>query len=151
MRTGLRRYLTNDLLSGAFFMAVGVIMAALSRNLPFGTNSQPGSGYLPLIIAVLLCVLGAAIAIRDLSARTRSEAFVAPRARPFLAIVGILGFGGLIEPLGFLISALFLITMALAAYGRIRIVELLGLATFLIAACILIFIVGLGQRIPLLP
>ncbi|MNZ70215.1 Tripartite tricarboxylate transporter TctB family protein [compost metagenome] len=71
--------------------------------------------------------------------------------RPFLAVAGIAAFALLIEPLGFIAAAFVLILLACIAYGRIRPVEVLLLSAVLILACILIFVVGLGQRIPLLP
>ncbi|HCD83450.1 MAG TPA: tripartite tricarboxylate transporter TctB family protein, partial [Agrobacterium sp.] len=48
-------------------------------------------------------------------------------------------------------AAFVLIVLACIAYGRIRPVEVLLLSAVLIIACILIFVVGLGQRIALLP
>jgi hypothetical protein len=44
-----------------------------------------------------------------------------------------------------------LIVLGLAACGRSRAIELVVLTVVLVGLNILIFIVGLGQRIPLLP
>lgn len=46
--------LRADHVAGAFFIAIGVTVAALSGDLPFGQLSMPGAGFLPLIIAVLI-------------------------------------------------------------------------------------------------
>lgn len=146
-----RRPITNDMLAGGFFMLCAVAIFVFSRNLTLGSSFQPGAGYLPTGIAVLLMVFGLVIAGPDLIGRARSAAFAAPKARPFLVVLGILAFGLLIKPLGFILAALVLIGLAFAAYGRVRIVELALLSFVLVGACILIFIVGLGQRIPLLP
>lgn len=149
--SGEGRVITNDMLAGAFFIGCAVVIFSLSRSLTLGTSFQPGAGYLPTGIAALLLLLGIAIALPDILRKTSGEAFVIPRARPFLAPVAILVFGVLIQPLGFIISAFALIALAFVAYGKVRLIELVSLSVVLISACILVFVVGLGQRIPLLP
>ena len=142
---------TANMLSGVFFVLVAAGFYVGSRNLGMGTNFQPGPGYMPTIIAALMLCLGILLLAQDFWSETQSEAWVAPKVRPFLAVAGIIGFALLIERVGFIGAALFLIVLACIAYGRIRPLEVLLLAAALIAACILIFVVGLGQRIPLLP
>lgn len=142
---------TNDLIAAGFFLACAVAFFAFSRNLTVGSHLQPGARYLPLGISALLAGLAVAIALPELTGRVRGTPFVVPKARPFLAVLGIFAFALLIQPLGFILAALALVVLAFAAYGRIRPVELAVFAAGLIGACILIFIVGLGQRIPLLP
>lgn len=143
--------MTSNVLSGAFFILVAAGFYAGSHNLSMGTNFQPGPGYMPTIIAALMFCLGIALLMQDFLGSERSEAWVAPKMRPFLAVGGIIGFALLIEPVGFIGAALFLIVLACLAYGNIRAREVLLLAAILITACILIFVVGLGQRIALLP
>jgi len=146
-----RPALTANILSGIFFILVAGCFYAGSSNLGMGTNFQPGPRYMPTIIAALIFSLGVVLLVQDLRATTRSERWEMPRLRPFLAVGGILGFALLIEPAGFIVAALFLIVTSSLAYGRLKLLDTLLLATVLIAACILIFVVGLGQRIPLLP
>lgn len=143
--------LTANMLSGVFFILFAAAFYAGARPLSMGTNFQPGPGYMPTIVAALIFCLGIVLLVQDFTGKVRSEAWVAPKLRPFLAVGGILGFALLIQPIGFVGAALFLIILACMAYGRIRPLEILLLSAALIAACILIFVVGLGQRIPLLP
>ncbi len=142
---------TNDLIAAGFFLACAVAFFVFSRNLTVGTHFQPGARYLPLGISALLAGLAVVIALPELTARSGGVPFVAPKARPFLAVLGIFAFALLIEPLGFILAALALVALAFVAYGRIRPVEFALFSAGLIGACVLIFIVGLGQRIPLLP
>ncbi len=142
---------TNDLLAAGFLLACAGAFFLLSGNLTTGTHFQPGARYMPLGISALLAGLALAIALPELTGRVSGVPFEWPRARPFLAVLGIFAFALLIEPLGFILASLVMIVMAFAAYGRPRIIEVAGLATVLIGACILIFVVGLGQRFPLLP
>lgn len=142
---------TNDLLSAGFFLICAIAFLSSSGNLTVGTHLQPGARYLPLGISGLLAGLSVAIAVPELTGRVRGITVALPRARPLLAVLGIFVFAILIQPLGFILAATALVTLAFAAFGRVRLVELAVFATCLIVASILIFVVGLGQRIPLLP
>ena len=56
--------LRADHVAGAFFVGVGVLVIALSGDLPTGTLSLPGSGFMPKIVAVLMIFFGLVLAIR---------------------------------------------------------------------------------------
>jgi len=60
----------SDHVAGAFFVAVGVLVFALSGDLPFGTLSFPGSGFLPKIIATLMIVFGLTLALQARGSET---------------------------------------------------------------------------------
>jgi hypothetical protein len=53
-----------DHIAGGLFVALGLLVFALSGDLPFGQLSMPGSGFVPLLVAVLMIVFGAAILLR---------------------------------------------------------------------------------------
>ncbi len=50
--------MTIDRLSGAFLVLLGLFVIWERRVLPLGTTSQPGPGYVPLILALLLLIFG---------------------------------------------------------------------------------------------
>ncbi len=54
--------LRADHVAGAFFVGVGLLVLALSGDLPTGTLSLPGSGFMPKIVAVLTVFFGAVLA-----------------------------------------------------------------------------------------
>jgi hypothetical protein len=56
--------LRADHVAGAIFVGVGLLIFALSGDLPAGRLSMPGSGFLPKIIAALLILFGAALVLR---------------------------------------------------------------------------------------
>lgn len=56
--------LRSDHIAGAFFVLLGIAVFALSGELPFGTLSFPGSGFLPKIVASLLIVFGIVLAVQ---------------------------------------------------------------------------------------
>ena len=45
--------LRADHAAGAFFVAFGLLVFAISTDLPFGNLSLPGSGFLPIILAAV--------------------------------------------------------------------------------------------------
>jgi putative tricarboxylic transport membrane protein len=63
--------LRTDHVAGAAFVGFGVLIIALSGDLPAGQLSMPGSGFLPMLIAGLTIVLGIALFLRA----RESEAF----------------------------------------------------------------------------
>jgi hypothetical protein len=56
--------LRTDHVAGAAFVGFGVLIIALSGDLPAGRLSMPGSGFLPMLIAGLTIVLGLALFLR---------------------------------------------------------------------------------------
>jgi len=56
--------LRADHVAGTFFVAFGVLVIALSGDLPFGTLSFPGAGFLPDILAVLTIIFGLVLLFR---------------------------------------------------------------------------------------
>ena len=57
-------------MAGAAFVVFGVLVIALSGDLPIGQLSMPGSGFLPKIVATLTIVFGLAL----IAARQRKRA-----------------------------------------------------------------------------
>src|SRR5262249_59342892 len=56
--------LRADHVAGAFFVGFGLLVLALSTDLPTGTLSLPGSGFMPKIVAALTILFGAMLALR---------------------------------------------------------------------------------------
>src|ERR1043166_1022755 len=56
--------LRADHVAGLAFAAFGVLVIALSGDLPTGRLSMPGSGFLPKIVATLMIVFGIALIVR---------------------------------------------------------------------------------------
>ncbi len=65
--------LRSDHVAGGFFVAFGILVIALSGDLPVGDLSMPGAGFLPKILAFLTIVFGLTLAVRA----SESKAFVA--------------------------------------------------------------------------
>jgi hypothetical protein len=56
--------LRTDHVAGAFFVGFGVLVIALSGDLPTGNLSLPGSGFMPKIIAALAVFFGLVLMLR---------------------------------------------------------------------------------------
>jgi len=56
--------LRADHVAGAAFIVFGVLVIALSGDLPVGQLSMPGSGFLPKIVAVFTIIFGLALMAR---------------------------------------------------------------------------------------
>jgi hypothetical protein len=50
--------LRRDHIAGGAVVAAGVLILAVSRDLPFGTLSSPGAGMLPVLVVGLMIVFG---------------------------------------------------------------------------------------------
>ncbi|HET9715060.1 MAG TPA: tripartite tricarboxylate transporter TctB family protein [Pseudolabrys sp.] len=93
--------LRADHVAGAAFVIFGVLIIALSGNLPTGQLSMPGSGFLPKIVATLMILFGLALVARakenerfaDISwSDGKHAAVVVAIASGSIALYSVLGF-----------------------------------------------------------
>jgi hypothetical protein len=61
--TPIRKTLRSDHIAGLFFILFGILIFALSGDLPFGTNSSPGAGMMPKLMAGLMMAFAAAVVV----------------------------------------------------------------------------------------
>ncbi len=136
--------------AGLIYIGLGVATVWIGRDYPMGTAGRMGAGYFPFLIGSLLAAVGGIALLR--SWLVRGEPIGAVALKGVVCITGgIVLFGLLLRPLG-LIGALALLLLAGAAASRRFHLEwraLAGMAAF-IAACALVFIIGLGIPMPLL-
>jgi len=62
--SGRRMILRRDHIAGGAFIAAGVIVFALSGELPFGTLASPGAGMMPKLVLILMIGFGVILAVR---------------------------------------------------------------------------------------
>jgi hypothetical protein len=112
--------LRADHVAGAFFVGLGLLVIALSGDLPTGNLSMPGSGFLPKIVAVLTIFFGAVLTVRA----RESKAFATltwDDAKHAAMVVAITAAGiAVFEWLGFLTSNVLLIFALLVIVERRR-------------------------------
>ena len=109
--------LRADHVAGAAFVIFGVLVIALSGDLPFGQLSMPGAGFLPLILAVLLVLFGIMLVVRAGESRPFAQVGWGD-AKHAAMVVGISAVAiGLFLWLGFLVTNVLLI------FGLLFIIE----------------------------
>ena len=112
--------MTIDRVSGAFLVLVGLFVAWERRVLPLGSASRPGPGYVPLLLAVLLIVLGAILIVRGKDSKPiRSISWTeAPHA---VAILGCCVFVSLfMETVGYRLTLLLVMGFLFGVMERIK-------------------------------
>lgn len=143
----------KDFWSGLLFLAVGSAFAAGATHYRFGSSAQPGPGYFPFGLGVLLAVLGAVLLLTAVSIETVDGDPIGPWAfRPLGVLVASVAlFGYLLPQLGLLLALALLVLMSSLAGNEFRWREVLLNMVVLSAGAWLVFIQGLNLLIPVLP
>lgn len=139
----------KDLAAGLIFVVIGLAFAAMTMELELGTARRMGPGYFPLILAVVLVVLGAAIAWQGLRQPAQVIGQMPWRALVLIVATPIL-FGLTLRGLG-LVPAIFGVVLISAAGSTMsRVVPTILLSVALAVFCALVFIKGLNLPIRLI-
>ena len=162
----------RDFWSGLMFIGIGVIFAVGATNYSMGPacppndpcaasmwarmsqlSAHPGAGYFPLGLSVLLGILGAVVLFKSLTIESEGGDKVGSFAwRPLIIIVAAIAvFGGMLEPLGMLISVPVLIILVSLAGDEFSWKGVLISAVILTLASWAIFVLGLKLTLPVLP
>lgn len=143
----------RDFWSGLIFIGVGTAFAAGAASYGFGTSNEPGPGFLPYGLGIVLALLGLLITVKSLTIATLDGESVGQIAwRPLVLVLGSLAlFAFLLPRAGMFISLPILVVTSALAGDEFHLGEVLASATVLTTGSWLIFIKGLGVAIPLLP
>ena len=109
--------LRSDHVAGAAFVVFGIVVFALSGDLPFGRLSAPGAGMLPKLLIILMVAFGVAL----MAGASASPPFAAidwsDRGHALLVVVITAVAIALYQRLG------FLVTMSLLVFALLAVVE----------------------------
>jgi hypothetical protein len=109
--------LRSDHVAGIFFVCFGILVFALSGDLPFGTLSSPGAGMMPKLVAGLMIAFATAIVTMGGTSQRLAEIDWGDRWHALLVVLitaaGIFAY----QPLG------FLMTMSLLVFALLVVVE----------------------------
>jgi hypothetical protein len=162
----------RDFWSGLVFVVVGVGFAVAATHYSMGPScavpdpcaadpgsrlaqlaSEPGPGYFPLGLGILLAIVGAVILFKSLVLEAEiGDPIGAFAWRPLLAIVGAIAlFGALIEPLGLVLTGPLLVAVSTLASDRGSRRGLIVQAVVLTFGTWLVFVCALKLPIPLWP
>ena len=109
----------TDHVAGGVFVALGIVVLALSGDLPVGTLSFPGAGMMPKLVAALMILFGLLLVAR--AGESEPLASLAwgdlPHAARVVAITAVAI--ALYQPLGFIVTmTLLLFTLTFGAERR---------------------------------
>ncbi len=112
------RGLRNEQLSGLLLALFAVALAWQNRAYPLGSLHDPGPGYMPLLLAIFLGVMGLLIvAFGGKSAPVRSMAW--PEARRAALILVVCAFGAFaLERLGYRLTVIPMLLVFLGVIER---------------------------------
>ena len=139
----------KDFLSGAFFMAVGLVAIGLAQGYTIGTASRMGSGYFAALMGLILCAFAIILIGRSFFGRAEPLPGMLLRG-PLLVLVSALLYAVLLRPVGLIGATLALVGVSALGSPRSRPLPTLLLALGLAIGCTLAFVYALGQPIPIL-
>lgn len=146
----LVRKKSKDVWSGLIFIGVAILFLLSGRSLAIGSASHIGPGLFPVIICLILGLTGAVILFRGLF--FGADNIVGFEVKPLILVIGtFVLFALIVNQLGLIISGAISILMTSYAAGKVRCLESMIFVPVLLMFCILIFILGLGVPLPLLP
>lgn len=144
----------QDFWSGIMFIAVGALFAYIaSSSYSMGTAARMGPAYLPYYLGIILLVLGAILSITALRGKVQEDHKVGRFDWDILLMIigSLVGFGIMLEPLGFYLSIFILIVFSSMASHEFSLKVAVANALFLILFSYLAFIRGLKLVLPLTP
>jgi hypothetical protein len=138
----------KDFWSGVMFCGFAAVAISAAHGYSLGSAGKMGPGYFPLLLAVLLALLGAALIVRSVvfSGEPVPRFHIWPLT---VMAAAVCLFGVLIEPLGLAVSLAVLTVMSAWAGARLRWAETIALAAALIifSAGVFVYVLGLPLNI----
>ncbi len=150
---GASRLLRDDVVSGGVLLLVAVAYGAGATRIP-SQAGEPGPGFIPLALAILLAALSVAIVVGGLRRSAHSEEVDGTAgaegepAKPWLAAIATLAYAALFQPLGFALSTLAYSGYLTSLFTEDRKVRA-AVPVFVALALFVFFRVALGVRLPM--
>lgn len=139
----------RDFLAGLMFISIGAVAMFMSRDYPMGSALRMGPGYFPMVLGGIMVGFGILVMIQGLKSQEKVQGNWSLRALFILPLATVI-FGVLMEETGFIPALVVLIFISAAAGDQFKWLEVLAMAIALTAACVGLFIYGLGLPYPLL-
>ncbi|KTR03240.1 hypothetical protein NS365_18840 [Aureimonas ureilytica] len=138
----------RDFFAALIFVTVALAFGLESLNYPLGSALRMGPGFIPLVLAVVLALLGVIIGFTGLRKHERIQPSPIPWKGIALVVLALVIFGEFGALLG-LVPVVFVGTAIVAlASARNTILSSLAIAACMSALCWLVFKIGLGITLP---
>jgi hypothetical protein len=134
---------SKDVRAGLLLVGIGAIYLAASLTLSIGSAVRMGSGYFPMIVSGLLCLVGIATVFSGINQVDKPEAVPAWRSLAKI-ITAVILFGACIRGVGLIPAVMITALLSCWATGQLRLHQALITAVLLALFCWAVFIVGLG-------
>jgi hypothetical protein len=115
--------LRADHVAGGAFIALGIVVFAISGDLPFGTLSAPGAGMMPKLMAGLMMAFAAVLVAGGGSSQELATIDWSDRTHAALVVLAAAAAITLYRPLGFLITMTLLVFSLLVLVERRNVVH----------------------------
>jgi len=142
-----------DLISGVFWLGIGLLLSIWSASYPIGSLIQPGPGFLPLALGLLLILLSLVLLARAITSSLISQK--GPGSPLFggwkkvAYTVSILILGAIFfERIGYLLTFFLLIILLMRGSGPQRWKKILLVAFCFTLGVYLVFVLLLEQPLP---
>jgi len=132
-------------------MIVSAVTISLSTKFPFGSFANPGPGFLPLSVGIIMFLLSLILFVQSFLRREGGEKAVLVKgatARVLLILASLIVYGLLLESLGFILTTFLLMGFLLLAIGSQRIVLALLISLFSAIGCYAVFQLWLEVQLP---
>lgn len=137
----------QDLGSGLLFLAIGLAGAYFSIAYEMGTVARMGPGYLPMALSIGLILFGLVVGAQGFT--VDGPEWGATNWRPVIVLLlSIAAFALFIENGGLLVACFAVVVIASFAGSETRWREVVPLAVGLSIFCVLVFVYGLNQSMP---
>jgi hypothetical protein len=110
--------LRSDHVAGLFFIAFGILVFAMSGDLPFGTLSSPGAGMMPKLMASLMILFAAVTIAAGGTSQRLTEIGWSDRWHALLVVLITAAAIFAYQRLGFLVTMSLLVFTLLVAIER---------------------------------
>jgi hypothetical protein len=110
--------LRSDHIAGAVFIAFGILVFAISGDLPFGSLSMPGAGMMPKLVTGLMMLFGLLLIIGAGASQPLAAIEWSDRTHALLVVAISAIAITLYQPLGFILTISLLVFTLLVAVER---------------------------------
>ena len=134
-----------ETVAAGLIVVFGAIMAYVGASYGVGNLTRMGSGYFPLIVGILICIIGL---VTMIEVRRNDAPYPEVSWRAFLCVFsGFLGWALFVERFGLFPASAFLIVMCTLARSPVRIPAMVLTAVLVPLAAVVVFLHGF--RLPL--
>ncbi len=132
-------------------MTVSAVTVLLSSKFPFGSFANPGPGFLPLSVGIIMFLLSLILFVQSfLKGKEEGKTLwtKGSTARVLLILASLIIYGVLLESLGFILMTFLLMGFLLLAIGSQRIVFAVLISLFSSIGCYAVFQLWLEVQLP---